>query len=193
MGSVFLSSSHGRPASLFPSSLGTRFKRPEDVDTALHICQLLHHGRSMWLRTEPPHLCMEQKRDLCAPHPQLFSTNTKSPASPTGSLKVRHAFPVAHLSCRLKSAKKVKKKKKKKRIRFSEELLGKTKLVFFQRQVLGGVCWVSILPYLLKESELFPKYIIILTGQMEVSGYKAKILHFSKSRHFSYQRLTKLC
>ena len=90
-------------------------------------------------------------------------------------------------------AEKGKKSKKKKRIRFSEELLGKTKLVFFQRQVLGGVCWVSILPYLLKESELFPKYIIILTGQMEVSGYKAKILHFSKSRHFSYQRLTKLC
>ena len=137
MGSVFLSSSHGRPASLFPSSLGTRFKGPEDAEKALCICQLLHHGRSTRLRTEPFHLRVEQKPDLCDRRPQLFSTNTKSPASPTGSLKVRHAFPVAYLCCRLKRAKKAKKKKK--RIRFSQELLGKTKLVFFQCQVLEGV------------------------------------------------------
>ena len=138
-GKVFLSSSHGCPASLFPSSLGTRFKSPEDAEKALHICQLLHHGRSTRLRTEPFHLRVEQKPDLCARHPQLFSTNTKSPASPTGSLKVRHAFPVAYLSCRLKRAKKAKKKKKKKWIRFSQELPGKMRLVFFQYQVLEGL------------------------------------------------------
>ena len=132
MGSVFLSSSHGRSASLFPSSLGTRFKGPEDAEKALRICQLLHHGRPTRLRTEPFHLRVEQKPDLCARRPQLFSTNTKSPAAQLAL----HAFPVAYLSCRLKRAKKAKKKK---RIRFSQEVLGKTKLVFFQCQVLEGV------------------------------------------------------
>lgn len=74
----------------------------------LNICQLLLHRIAKRLKSKPSHLRAEQKPDSYHRHPQLFSTNTKNLANPTGSLKVRHPFPVAYLSCRLKSAKKQK-------------------------------------------------------------------------------------
>ena len=58
------------------------------------------------------------------------------------------------------------------------------KLIFFQYQILEA-CLFSFHSSLFVEriSELLPKCIIILTGQMEVCGYKRKFLHFSKSHH----------
>lgn len=58
------------------------------------------------------------------------------------------------------------------------------KLIFFQYQILGA-CWFGFHSSLFVEriSKLLPKCIIILTGQMQVCGYKRKFLHISKSPH----------
>lgn len=95
VGWVFLSSSHPHPAHLsFPGHYQHISNASKMLIKQLDICQLLHRTATR-LNTEPSHLCMEQKPDIYPRHPQLFSTNTKNPANPTGSLKVHHPFPVA--------------------------------------------------------------------------------------------------
>ncbi|KAL0613025.1 hypothetical protein AAY473_016493 [Plecturocebus cupreus] len=63
-------------------------KASEMLIKRLTICELLLHRRAIGLKNKPSYLSMEQKPDFDTRHPQLFSTNRKNTANPTGSLKV---------------------------------------------------------------------------------------------------------
>lgn len=78
-------------------------------------------------------------------------------------------------------------------MRLSRELLSEMKQIFFQCQILEAYMLGLHSLFVERISKLFPKYIIILTEEMEVHGYEKNILYFSKSHQSSYQGLTGPC
>lgn len=172
----FLLPLSSRPC-LFPRSLSTHFKRLEDVDKA-----------AQHLPTPPPQK-NETSQDWI--FPPLHGTKAwLLPSAPTAVFheykepgQLNRLFEgTPSFSCGLTELQIEKCKKSKKWISFSQELLSKMKPIFFQYQIL----WAHLLGFysslfVERISKLSPKCIIILTGQMEVHGYKKILPFFKKS------------